>query len=160
MLALNRKVHRAYNRVREGNFALDGFSGSTCTAKQSALSVPGKSAWLWRAFSADSVVRFGLRSFPNATCGPGRPYVPLNELFASDIITLALPTDPREQPSRVSRPRQMKNGVMLINTSRGALFDTVAVIEALKSGKVGYLGLDVYEEEDEIFFEDRSSLIH
>jgi D-lactate dehydrogenase len=100
--------------------------------------------------------------FPNATCRSlGLRYVELNELLAqSDIISLHCPLTP-ENKHLIGDPAiaRMKNGVMLINTSRGALLDTVAIIEGLKSGKIGYLGLDVYEEEEEIFFEDRSGLI-
>jgi D-lactate dehydrogenase len=88
-------------------------------------------------------------------------YVKFDELLASsDLITLHCPLTAENKhmidPSALSK---MRDGVMLINTSRGALIDTLAVIEALKSGKIGYLGLDVYEEEEQIFFEDRSGLI-
>jgi len=85
----------------------------------------------------------------------------LNELFAlSDIISLHCPLAPENKYIiRDDSIAKMKKGVMLINTSRGALLDTVAIIDGLKSGKIGYLGLDVYEEEEEIFFEDRSGLI-
>ena len=88
-------------------------------------------------------------------------YVELNELFAqSDIITLHCPLTPENKYIiNAAAIARMKNGVMLINTSRGALLDTLAIIERLKSGKISYLGLDVYEEEEEIFFEDRSGLI-
>ena len=100
--------------------------------------------------------------FPNAACRSlGVRYVELNELLAqSDVITLHCPLTPENKHliGGVAIAR-MKTGVMLINTSRGALLDTVAIIEGLKSGKIGYLGLDVYEEEEEIFFEDRSGLI-
>ena len=93
--------------------------------------------------------------FPNAACRSlGVRCVELNELLAqSDIITPALPAHAGEQTSIISDAAiaRMKTGVMLINTSRGALLDTVAIIEGLKSGKIGYLGLDVYEEEEEIF---------
>jgi D-lactate dehydrogenase len=91
----------------------------------------------------------------------GVRYVELNELLAqSDVITLHCPLTPENKHliGGVAIAR-MKTGVMLINTSRGALLDTVAIIEGLKSGKIGYLGLDVYEKEEEIFFEDRSGLI-
>jgi len=88
-------------------------------------------------------------------------YVELNQLFAeSDIITVHCPLTPENKHLINGQAlEKMKNGVMLINTSRGALLDTVAIIEGLKSGKIGYLGLDVYEEEEEIFFEDRSGSI-
>ena len=133
MLALNRKLHRAYNRVREGNFALDGLVGFDMNGKTVGIIGTGKIGTV----------------------------VALNELFAqSDIISLHCPLTP-ENKYIISKAAiaRMKNGVMLINTSRGALLDTVAIIEGLKSGKIGYLGLDVYEEEEDIFFEDRSGLI-
>jgi D-lactate dehydrogenase len=88
-------------------------------------------------------------------------YTKPDDLLAqSDIITLHCPLT-HENTHMINRGaiEKMKTGVMLINTSRGALIDTAAVIEALKSGKIGYLGLDVYEEEEQIFFEDRSGLI-
>jgi D-lactate dehydrogenase len=91
----------------------------------------------------------------------GARYVKLDELLAqSDIVTLHCPLTPENKHMIDARAlEKMKTGVMLINTSRGALLDTVAVIAALKSGKIGYLGFDVYEEEEQIFFEDRSGLI-
>ena len=151
MLALNRKLHRAYNRVREGNFALDGLLGFDMHGKVVAQILTGFNCPI---LAFDPV--------PSATCRSlGVQYIELNELFAqSDIITLHCPLTP-ENKYMVSDDAiaRMKNGVMLINTSRGALLDTVAIIEGLKSGKIGYLGLDVYEEEEDIFFEDRSGLI-
>jgi D-lactate dehydrogenase len=88
-------------------------------------------------------------------------YVSLRDLFRhSEIITLHCPLTPQTYHLVNDEAlRQMKRGVMLINTSRGALVDTVATIEALKSGKVGYLGIDVYEEEEELFFEDYSNRV-
>ena len=101
--------------------------------------------------------------FPDPTCRSlGVRYVELNELLAqSDVISLHCPLTPENKyvigDAAIAR---MKKGVMLINTSRGALLDTVAIVDGLKSGeKSGHLGLDVYEEEEEIFFEDRSGLI-
>lgn len=163
MLALNRKVHRAYNRVREGNFALDGLVGFDMHRKTVGVIGTGQIG----SVVAQILTGFGCPTlafdpFPNATCRSlGVRYVELNELLAqSDIISLHCPLTPENKyiisNDAISR---MKNGVMLINTSRGALLDTVAIIESLKSGKIGYLGLDVYEEEEEIFFEDRSGLI-
>jgi D-lactate dehydrogenase len=163
MLALNRKIHRAYNRVREGNFALDGLLGFDMHGKTVGLIGTGQIgtivAQILTGFSCPTVA---FDPFPNATCQSiGVRYVELNEVFAqSDIISLHCPLTPENKymisDAAIAR---MKNGVMLINTSRGALLDTVAIIEGLKSGKIGYLGLDVYEEEEEIFFEDRSGLI-
>ena len=163
MLALNRKVHRAYNRVREGNFALDGLVGFDMHGKTVGLVGTGQIGTV----VAQILTGFGCPTlafdpFPNATCRSlGVHYVELNELLAqSDIISLHSPLTP-ENKHMIDRAAiaRMRNGVMLINTSRGALLDTVAIIEGLKSGRIGYLGLDVYEEEEEIFFEDRSGLI-
>jgi D-lactate dehydrogenase len=163
MLALNRKLHRAYNRVREGNFALDGLVGFDMHGKTVGVIGTGKIG----AVVAQILTGFGCPTlafdpFPKAACRSlGVRYIELNELFAqADIITLHCPLTP-ENKHLISGPAiaRMKTGVMLINTSRGALLDTLPIIEALKSGKIGYLGLDVYEEEEEIFFEDRSGLI-
>lgn len=163
ILALNRKLHRAYNRVREGNFALDGLLGFDVHGKTAGIVGTGKIG----TAVAHILTGFGCRilafdPFPNEICRSlGVNYVKLDELLAqSDIITLHCPLTPENQHMiDASALRKMRDGVMLINTSRGALIDTLAVIEALKSGKVGYLGLDVYEEEEQIFFEDRSGLI-
>jgi len=163
MLALNRKLHRAYNRVREGNFALDGLLGFDLHGKTIGIIGTGQIGTV----VAQILTGFGCPTLafdpvPNATCRSfGVRYVELDELFAeSNIITLHCPLTPGNKyminDATVGR---MKNGVMLINTSRGALLDTLAVTQALKSGKIGYLGLDVYEEEEQIFFEDRSGLI-
>jgi D-lactate dehydrogenase len=163
MLALNRKVHRAYNRVREGNFALDGLVGFDMHGKTVGVIGTGQIGTV----VAQILTGFGCPTlafdpFPNATCrSVGVRYVELNELFAqSDIITLHCPLTPENKyivsDAAIAR---MKKGVMLINTSRGALLDTLAIIQGLKSGKIGYVGLDVYEEEERIFFEDRSGLI-
>ena len=163
MVALNRKVHRAYNRVREGNFALDGLVGFDMHGKTAGLIGTGQIGTV----VAQILTGFGCPTlafdpFPNETCRSiGVRYVELNELLAqSDIISLHCPlTQENKHIINDAAIAKMKNGVMLINTSRGALLDTVTIINGLKSGKIGYLGLDVYEEEEEIFFEDRSGLI-
>ncbi|MGZ5024906.1 MAG: 2-hydroxyacid dehydrogenase [Chthoniobacterales bacterium] len=163
ILALDRKLHRAYNRVREGNFALDGLLGFDLRGRTVGIIGTGKIGMV----VAEILRGFGCKllafdPFPSEECRSlGVRYVMPNELFAAaDIITLHCPlTTENRHLINAAALAQMKNGVMLINTSRGALLDTVAVIRALKSGKVGYLGLDVYEEEQQIFFEDRSSLI-
>ena len=163
MLALNRKLHRAYNRVREGNFALDGLLGFDMHGKTVGIIGTGKIGTV----VAQILTGMGCRvlaadPFPNEQCRSlGINYVTLQELLAqSDIITLHCPLTP-ENKHLINRSalQQMRDDTMLINTSRGRLIDTVEVIDALKSGRIGYLGLDVYEEEEEIFFEDRSSLI-
>ena len=163
MLALNRKVHRAYNRVREGNFALDGLVGFDMHGKTVGVIGTGQIGTV----VAQILTGFGCPTlafdpFPNATYRSlGVQYVELNELLAqSDIISLHCPLTPENKYMiNDAAIAKMKNGVMLINTSRGSLLDTDAIIEGLKSGKVGYLGLDVYEEEEQIFFEDHSGLI-
>jgi D-lactate dehydrogenase len=163
MLALNRKLHRAYNRVREGNFALDGLLGFDMRGKTAGIIGTGQiGTVVARILSGFACSILVFDPAPNEQCRSfGVRYVQLDELLAqSDIITLHCPLTP-ENEHMIGAPAiaKMKNGVMLINTSRGALLDTVAVIKALKSGKIGYLGLDVYEEEEQIFFEDRSGLI-
>jgi len=163
MLALNRKIHRAYARVREGNFALDGLlgfdlAGRTCgvvgTGAIGALVVRILSGFDCRVLAFDPA--------PNEACrSQGAHYVPLPELLAeADIITLHCPLNPATRHLVDARAlATMKPGVMLINTGRGALIDTPAVIDALKAGMVGSLGLDVYEEEAALFFEDRSDRV-
>ena len=163
MLALNRKLHRAYNRVREGNFALDGLVGFDMHGKTIGVIGTGQIgtvvAQILTGFHCPTLA---FDPFPNATCRSlGVRYIELNELFEqSDIITLHCPLTPENKHMICDAAvAKMKNGVMLLNTSRGALLDTVAIIDGLKSGKIDFLGLDVYEEEEEIFFEDRSGLI-
>jgi D-lactate dehydrogenase len=163
MLALNRKLHRAYNRVREGNLALEGLLGFDIHGKTVGIIGTGKIGTV----VCQILTGFGCRilavdPFPNETCRSlGTRYVTFDALLAqADMITLHCPLTPdNKHMIDASAMRKMRNGVMLINTSRGALIDTPVVIEALKSGKVGDLGLDVYEEEEQIFFEDRSGLI-
>ena len=163
ILGLNRNLHRAYNRVREGNFALDGLLGFDLHGKTVGIIGTGKiGAVVARILGGFGCEVLAFDPVPNESCRSfGTTYVALEELLErSAIITLHCPLTP-ENKHMIDAPavRIMRNGVMLINTSRGALIDTVAVIEALKRGKIGYLGLDVYEEEEEIFFEDRSDLI-
>ena len=163
VLALNRKLHRAYNRVREGNFALDGLVGFDLHGRTVGVVGTGKIG----AVFARIMAGFGCRLLafdpePNPECQAfGVEYVGLMDLFAgSDIIALHCPLTPHTyhliNDEALAR---MRRGVMLINTSRGGLIDTQAVIEGLKSGKIGYLGLDVYEEEADLFFEDLSGKV-
>jgi D-lactate dehydrogenase len=163
ILTLNRKLHRAYIRVREGNFALEGLLGFDMHGKCVGVVGTGKIGAVFARImcgfgctvlahdlqQAEDVLELGVR------------YVTLDELFRSaDIIALHLPLMPATHhlidAAAIAR---MKGGVMLINTSRGGLVDTRAVIDGLKSGKVGALGLDVYEEEADLFFEDLSSSV-
>ena len=156
MLAFNRNLHRAYNRVREGNFALDGLLGFDLHGKTVGIIGTGKIGLV----VAQILIGLGcpilaLDPVPNERCrSSGVHYVKLEELLAqSDIITVHCPLTPENKHMiDAAAIAKMKNGVMLINTSRSELLDTVAVIGALKSGKIGHLGLDVYEEEEQIFF--------
>jgi D-lactate dehydrogenase len=161
MLALNRKFHKAYNRVREGNFALEGLLGFDMHDRTAGVIGTGKIG----ALVADFLACFGCRVLLydvqiNPQCRAGQ-YVSLDELLRdSDIVTLHCPLTPETNhlicDSALAR---MKPGVMLVNTSRGALIDTQAAIAALKNGRLGYLGLDVYEEEADLFFENLSERV-
>jgi D-lactate dehydrogenase len=162
MLCLNRKFHKANNRVREGNFSIDSLLGFDMHGKTVGVIGTGKIG----AVTAGILAGFGCKVLlydvvENPACRMLGRYVPLEELLAgADIITLHCPLtrDTNHLINEQSLAR-MKPGVMLINTSRGALVDTQAVIDGLKSGQIGYLGLDVYEEEAELFFEDHSSRV-
>jgi D-lactate dehydrogenase len=160
MLTLNRKTHRAYARVREGNFSLDGLLGFDMHNRTVGVIGTGRIGIV----AARILSGFGCHVFghdpvqSDEFCSIGGKYVGLDELLEqSDIITLHCPLTPdtRHLIDAVALER-MKTGVMLINTSRGAVIEARAVIESLKSGKIGYLGLDVYEEEGDLFFEDLS----
>lgn len=163
LLTLNRKVHRAHARVREGNFALDGLLGFDLHGQTVGIVGTGRIgtevAKILHGFGCH-LLAHDVR--PSATCEKlGVRYASLPELFAlSEIITLHCPLTPdTHHLIGAAALDRMKTGVVLINTSRGALIDTRAVIRALKSGKIGYLGLDVYEEEADLFFEDLSNKV-
>ena len=160
MLALNRRIHRAYNRVREGNFALQGLMGFDFRGRTVGIVGTGTIGTV----VAEIMRGFGCRIIaydvtPNPAClAIGVTYVDLPELWrSSDIITLHCPLLPSTRHLiNAESIAQMRPGVMLINTSRGAVVDTAAVIAALKTEQIGYVGLDVYEEESAYFFEDKS----
>jgi len=163
ILTLARKIHKAHNRVREGNFALEGLLGFELHGRTVGVVGTGKIgaivARILRGFGCE-ILAYDVATNPAVEALGGR-YVSTDELFAgSDVITLHCPLVPatRHLINEESLAR-MKRGVMLINTSRGALIDTEAVIRALKSGKIGLLGLDVYEEEADLFFEDLSTQV-
>jgi len=163
ILTLNRKTHRAHARVREGNFALDGLMGFDLNGRTVGLIGVGRIGLVMARIMSG----FGctvLASDPrpsNELTSVGGRYVDFDELLTqSDIVSLHCPLTPETRhlinADAISR---MKRGVMLINTSRGAVVETRAVIEGLKSGMIGYLGLDVYEEEGDLFFEDLSDQV-
>jgi D-lactate dehydrogenase len=163
ILSLNRKLHRAYLRVREGNFSLDGLLGFDLVGRSVGIVGTGKIGTVVAQIMNGFGCRlWGYDTYPNDVCRQlGVRYVPLETLLAeSDIVTLHCPLSPDSHYLiNESSVQQMKDGVMLINTSRGAIVDTRAVIEALKSGKIGSLGIDVYEEEEDLFFEDFSNQV-
>jgi len=163
VLMLDRRLHKAFNRVREGNFSLDGLLGSDLHGRTVGVVGTGK---IGRCF-AEIMLGFGCRILahdprPDAALeARGVAYVPLADLLRdSDIVSLHCPLTPATHHLiDASRVKLMKPGVMLVNTSRGGLVDTRAVIAALKTGHIGHLGLDVYEEEADLFFEDKSGEI-
>ncbi len=160
MLSLNRKLHRAYNRVREQNFSLAGLMGFDMHGKTAGVIGTGRIG----AVVCQLLTGFGCRVLandlqPNPECQAlGVRYVPLAELYAqSDILTLHCPLTPDTRHLiDAAAFAAMKPGAMLINTSRGAVVDTRALIAALKRGRLGSVGLDVYEEEGDLFFRDLS----
>ncbi|UCH26301.1 MAG: 2-hydroxyacid dehydrogenase [Trueperaceae bacterium] len=162
ILGLNRKIFRAYNRVREGNFSLEGLLGFDLYGKRVGVVGTGKIGRIFARIMAGlgtEVLAFD--PYPSREAEPFVRYVPLAELFGeADIISLHCPLTPETHHLIDDGAiAVMKDGVMLINTSRGQLVDTRAVIDGLKSGRIGHLGLDVYEEEEELFFEDLSDRV-
>lgn len=160
ILATVRHIPRAYARVRDGNFSLEGLLGFDLHARTVGIVGTGRIGQVFARIMAG----FGCRllaydPYPDDDIRALVTYVSLEELFAgSDIIALHAPLTPQTH-HLVDRAAiaGMRRGVTIVNTSRGALVDTEAVIDALKDGTIGYLGLDVYEEEDALFFEDLSA---
>lgn len=163
ILTLNRRIHRAYNRVREGNFSLDGLMGFDLHGKTVGIVGTGTIGAVFARITAGLGMHL-LASDPRpnpVAQEAGARYVDLDELLTgSDVIALFAPlTAATHHMIDAAALERMKRGVMVINTSRGALIDTKAVIDGLKSGRIGALGLDVYEEEGPLFFEDRSTTV-
>jgi D-lactate dehydrogenase len=163
LLALNRKLHKAYNRVREGNFALDGLLGFELCRQTAGVVGTGKIGTLVAKILLGfgcQVLAYDIVENPSLLAA-GIRYVPLDELLSqSDIVTLHCPLQPdTHHMINDESLAHMKRGVVIINTSRGALLDTEAAVRGLKSGKIGSLGLDVYEEEGDLFFEDLSNQV-
>lgn len=162
ILALNRRLHRAYNRTREGNFSLHGLTGFDLHGKTVGVVGTGQiGAAFARIMAGFGCQLLAYDPYPNPELlALGARYLELPELLReAQIISLHCPLT--EHTRHLINPQslaQLQPGAMLINTGRGALIDTPALIEALKDGQLGYLGLDVYEEEAQLFFEDRSDL--
>lgn len=163
ILSLNRHIPRAYNRVRDGNFSLDGLVGFDLAGKTAGVIGTGRigvivARLLWHLrcrvlavdpFRDEHLVELGVEYVDLATA-----------LAESDVITLNCPLTPETHHLVDARAiATMRAGVMLVNTGRGALIDTAAAVDGLKSGQIGSLALDVYEEEARLFFEDRSDEI-
>jgi D-lactate dehydrogenase len=160
MMTLNRKTHKAYNRIREGNFSLDRLIGFDVNGKTAGIVSTGKIgqclAKIMLGFGC-KVIAYDLYESEDMKAA-GVTYMPLHDLLAqSDIVSLHCPlTDDTRHMINDSTLAMMKKGAMLINTSRGGLIDTHAAILALKTGQLGYLGIDVYEQEGKLFFKDLS----
>ena len=161
ILTLNRKLHRAYNRVREGNFSLDGLLGFDLHGRTVGIVGTGKIGrivgQILQGFGC-KILAYDLYPNPEFEASGAQYVEPLELAAKSDIITLHCPLTPETHHIvNAETINYIKPGVMLVNTSRGALIDTKAIIDGLKSKKIGYLALDVYEQEEDLFFEDLSN---
>ncbi|QKJ87235.1 2-hydroxyacid dehydrogenase [Paramixta manurensis] len=161
MMTLNRRIHRAYQRTRDANFSLEGLIGFNMHGRTAGVIGTGKIG----IATLRILNGFGMRllahdPYPNPQAlALGAEYVDIHTLFQqSDVISLHCPLTPENHHLLDNHAfAQMKDGVMIINTSRGGLIDSQAAIEALKQQKIGALGMDVYENERDLFFEDKSN---
>lgn len=164
MMALNRRIHRADSRVREGNFSLDGLVGFDMHNRTVGVVGTGKIGatllGILHGFGC-KLLAYSRSEKPDLINRLGVQFVDLDTLFAeADIISLNAPLTPETHHLiNAQAIEKMKTGVMLINTARGALVDTEALVDGLKSGKIGYAGLDVYEEEANYFYKDFSDSV-
>ncbi|MBV4539479.1 2-hydroxyacid dehydrogenase [Pseudomonas vlassakiae] len=162
ILALNRRLHRAYNRTREGDFSLHGLTGFDLHGKTVGVIGTGQTGSAFaRIMAGFGCQLLAYDPYPNPELlAFGARYMALPDLLReAQVISLHCPlTEHTRHLINAQSLGQLQPGAMLINTGRGALVDTPALIDALKSGQLGYLGLDVYEEEAQLFFEDRSDL--
>ncbi|PKH26774.1 2-hydroxyacid dehydrogenase [Enterobacterales bacterium CwR94] len=161
MMTLNRRIHRAYQRTRDANFSLEGLTGFNMYGKTAGVIGTGKIG----VATLRILKGFGMRllahdPYPSAQALElGVEYVSLPTLYReSDVISLHCPLTPENHHLLDTTAfAAMKDGVMIINTSRGGLIDSQAAIEALKQSKIGALGMDVYENERDLFFADKSN---
>jgi D-lactate dehydrogenase len=164
VLALNRRIHQAYARVRDWNFSLDGLVGFDLHGKTVGVVGTGRigqaAARIFHGFGC-RLLCFDAAPDPELERELGARYVPLDTLYReADIVSLHVPLTPATHHLvDAGALERMKRGVMLINTGRGALIDSRALIAALKRGHIGAAGLDVYEEEEGIFFQDLSGQV-
>jgi len=163
LMTLNRRIHKAYQRTRDANFSLDGLVGFNLHGKTVGIIGTGKIGLAtMRIFKGFGCEILAYDPYPTDQATEiGAQYVELDEMYArSDIISLHCPlTDQNQHLLSSESFQKMKDGVMIINTSRGALLNADDAIQALKTGRIGGLGLDVYEEEEHLFFADHSSEI-
>jgi len=163
VMTLNRRLHRAYDRVRNGDFRLDGLVGFDMNERTVGILGTGRIGQfmirIFRGFGC-RIIAYDIYKIKDEDRKKlDFEYVELDEIFSqSDIISLHLPLDPKTKHMINSESiRKMKKGVIIVNTARGALIDTKALIDGLKSGQIGGAGLDVYENEQKYFFNDCSS---
>ncbi|MFA0567459.1 2-hydroxyacid dehydrogenase [Vibrio gallaecicus] len=161
MMCLNRKLHKAYQRTRDANFSLEGLVGFNFHGKTVGVIGSGKIGLAtMRILKGLGMNILCYDPYPNPLAEElGAKYVELNELYQeSDVITLHCPMS-KENYHLLDATAfgKMKDGVMIVNTSRGELLDSTAAIEALKQSRIGALGLDVYDNEKELFFQDKSN---
>ncbi|MEL6255203.1 MAG: 2-hydroxyacid dehydrogenase [Bacteroidota bacterium] len=163
ILTLNRKTHKAYNRIRENNFSLERLTGFDIYGKTVGVIGTGQIGRIFTRIMLGfgcKVLAFDLQP-SEELIKAGVIYASFDDLLAdSDIVSLHCPLNPNTRHLLGEKEfEQMKEGAMLINTSRGGLINTTAAIHALKHGKLGYLGIDVYEQEEHLFFRDLSESI-
>lgn len=163
ILTLNRKTHKAYYRTRENNFSIDGLTGFDLHGKTAGIIGTGKIGLIMIGILKGLGMRvLAYDPFPreDTAASMGFSYVGLDELYGqADLVSLHCPLTPETLHIIGSGAiEKMKPGVMIINTGRGGLIDAPALVTGLKSGKIGYAGLDVYEEEGDYFFKDFSAV--
>ncbi len=163
ILTLGRQIHRAYNRVRDNNFELDGLQGFELHNKTIGVFGTGRiGVSVLRNLSGFGARLLAYDIYRNPEAEALAEYIddPVEMACQCDIITLHLPLTPETYHIiNADSISLLKDGVFIVNTSRGALLDTLAVIEGLKSGKIGYLAIDVYEVEGDLFFQDLSNQV-
>lgn len=161
MMCLNRRFHKAYQRTRDANFSLEGLTGFNFFGKTVGVIGSGKIGLAtMRILKGLGMDILCYDPYPSQVAMDlGVKYTTLDEIFAkSDVITLHCPlTSENTHLLDTDSFEKMKDGVMIINTSRGGLLNSANAIEALKAGKIGALGLDVYDHEKELFFQDKSN---
>jgi len=163
IMTLNRKTHKAYNRIREQNFSLAGLMGIDLYGKTIGVIGTGNIGMVFARIMLGfgcKVVAYDVKEQENLILAGGS-YGPLEEVLSTaDVLSLHCPLNEKTRYLiNKETIRQMKHGAMLINTSRGGLINTQTVIDALKSGQLGALGIDVYEQEESLFFRDLSEHI-